>query len=144
MSNTGSPCISDLWANAGQATITNISLHTFISRLSMPALIFNGRYRKVCDIFDTWPIYVAHRPWPRPLNRRLGRTVVISSMASFCSSEAVGVSSQSLVSQIQRMMALSLRRRRCSSGYFGPQVSLLQYSLRCWFNHVDVSPSEKP
>ena len=47
---------------------------------------------------------------PYHLSCWLGRTDVISSMPSFCSSEAEGVSSTSLMPQIQLIMARSLQR----------------------------------
>ena len=57
---------------------------------------------------------------PYHLSYRLRRTAVISAMPSFWSSEAEGVSSQSLVTQIQLIMNGSLRQSRCKSGVFGP------------------------
>ena len=48
----------------------------------------------------------------------------MSLMPSFCSCEAEGVSSLSLMPQIQRIMARSLWLSRHSSDSFGPNVSL--------------------
>ena len=50
-------------------------------------------------------------------------TDVMSSMPIFCSSESEGVSSLSLMPQIQQIMAWSLRQSRHSSGSFGPHIS---------------------
>ena len=67
---------------------------------------------------------VARFTWPFHLGCRLWRADVISSMPTFCSSEAEGVSYLYFVPQIRRIMAGLLWRSRCNSGLFGPQVSL--------------------
>ena len=100
---TGSPCISVQWVNASWATLTDIGLHTFRPRFPKPSLLSSAGKWKVCDRFDTG------------LSPRKRRTNVISSMPSVCSREPEGISSLSLIPQIQRIMAQSLRRCRCSS-----------------------------
>ena len=82
---------------------TDISLPTFRPCFPKHSLLSSAGKWKVCDRFDTG------------LSRRKRRTNVISSMPSFFSHEPEGVSSLSLMPQIQRIMAQSLRRCRCSS-----------------------------
>ena len=85
-----------------------------------PFLPVPGSVKFVIDLIQD----VARCTWPYHLSRRLWRTDAISWMPSFCSNETEGVSSQFLTPQIQRIMARSLRRSRCSSVFFGPHVSL--------------------
>ena len=123
MSNTGCPCISVLCVNASHITLLDIifthSDHVF---LGLPCFSVQCRIRKfeIDFIRD-----VASCTWPYHLRRRQQRTPVISSVPSFCSSEAEGVSSRPLMPQNQWIMARSLQRNHCSSlGLFGPQISL--------------------
>ena len=105
--NTDSPCISVQWVNASKATLTDIGLHTLRPCFPKPPLLSSAGKRKVCDRFDTG------------LSHRKRRTDVIFSMPSFCSHEPEGISSLSLMPQIQRIMAQSLRRCCCRSKLFG-------------------------
>ena len=84
-------------------TVGQCQLQTFRPCFPKPSLLFSGGKWKFCDRFDTG------------LSRRKRRTDVISSVPSFCSCEPEGISFLSLTPQIQRIMAQSLRRCRCSS-----------------------------
>ena len=114
------------------------ALHASLSSGSMPAWphslasvfthsdhVFRGlpfflvpRYRGVKISSHTWNLKnllvliqdVAHCTWPYHLSCRQLRTDVISLMPSFCSSESECVLILSLMPQIQRIMAQSLRR----------------------------------
>ena len=120
MSNTGSPCKSVLWMNASQATLIDVSLYIFRPCLPRPSLLSSAGNWKVWGRFDTG----RDCSWTYYLSRQKRRTDVVSSMPSFCSNEATGVPSLSLMPQIQRIMAWSLRWSRWRSRLFGPHVSL--------------------
>ena len=67
---------------------------------------------------------LAHCTCPHHLSRPLRRTAIIPIMPSFLSSEDDGVSSWTLVPQIQQIMAQSLRQSRFRSKVFGLHVLL--------------------
>ena len=120
--NIGSPSISVLWVNRSQATITDISLDTFRPRLSRPSFTLGpGSGRSVTNLIQD----VARGTCPYHLSCPLWRTAVISLMPSFWSSDTEDVSTRSLVPQIQRILARSLRQSRFRPKMFGPKVSLL-------------------
>ena len=89
--NTGSPCISVLWVNASQATLIDISLHTFRPYifLGLPCFLVLGIGKFVIDLIQD----VACFTWPYHLSHRQQRTNAISSIPSFCRGETEGVSS---------------------------------------------------
>ena len=62
--------------------------------------------------------------WPYHLSRRQRSIDVKSLMLSLCRGQGEGVSSLSLIPQVQRITALSLWRSRRNSGSFSPIVSL--------------------
>ena len=74
---------------------------------------------------------IAHCTWPYHLSRRQQRRDVMCLVSSFCISEVEGVSSLSLMPQIQQIMAWWLQQSCCSSGasmvptfcYHGTQLS---------------------
>ena len=79
-----------------------ISFHTFRQCLSGPCMLSSvpGIGKFVINLIQgvarcTWPYHLSHWQW---------RVDAISSMPSFCSSEAVGVSSLFSMPQIQRIM----------------------------------------
>ena len=55
--------------------------------------------------------------WPYHLSRRQRRTDMMPSLSNFCSCEAEGVSSLSLMPQIQQIMAPRSLRRNCRSSW---------------------------
>ena len=104
----------------GQCQLGHIYWHQS-SHIQTMSFLSSARNLKVYERFDTGR---GRCTWPYHLSRRQQRTNVMSSMSSFCSSEAEGVSSRSLMPKIQWIMARSLRKSCCSSGTFGPHVSL--------------------
>ena len=68
--------------------------------LSMPSLLSNA-WKFVINLLQD----VARCTWPYHLSYRQQMTDVISSMPNFCSRDAEGVSSLSLMPQMQRLMA---------------------------------------
>ena len=122
MSNTGSSYISvsiHLCVNSSQAILTDITHSDHVLWGLLFFLVMEIWKFVIVLIQD-----VAHCTWPYNLSRWQWRTDVMSSMQSFCSSEAEGTSSLSLMSQIQRITARSLRWSHHSSGSFGSHVSL--------------------
>ena len=107
--------LSVLWINTRQTTSVFLGL---------PHPIVLGISKSVTDLIEE----VAPCTCPYHLSCRLRRTAVMSTMPSFWSSEAEGVSSQSLVSQIQRIMVVSLW---CRSEVFEPDVSQ-PWSIAKW------------
>ena len=82
ISNTGSPCISILWVNASQATITDIGLHTFRPVfLGLPCFLMPGIWQFAIDLIQD----VTRCTWLYHLSYWLQRTNVRASMPSFCS-----------------------------------------------------------
>ena len=77
---------------------------------------------------------LARCTWPYHLICQQQRTDVMSSMPSFSCSEAEGVSSLSLMPQIQWLMAWSLRQNCRISSSFGPHISLP------WSKHRSLTP----
>ena len=53
-SDTSPPSISILWVNTSQATVADISVHTFRPCLPRPSLFTHAGNCKVCDWFNTW------------------------------------------------------------------------------------------
>ena len=128
ISNTGSPCISVKWVNVSTATLIDISLPTFRTCRPGPSFFFSaGNMKFVIDLIQE----IAHCTWPYHLSRRQQRRDVMCLVSSFCISEVEGVSSLSLMPQIQQIMAWWLQQSCCSSGasmvptfcYHGTQLS---------------------
>ena len=128
ISNTGSPCISVKWVNVSTATLIDISLPTFRTCRPGPSFFFSaGNMKFVIDLIQE----MAHCTWPYHLSRRQQRRDVMCLVSSFCISEVEGVSSLSLMPQIQQIMAWWLQQSCCSSGasmvptfcYHGTQLS---------------------
>ena len=86
----------------------------------------------LCPILWGWQHQdVAHWTWPYHLSRWRQRNDAMSSMPSFCSGEAEGVSSLFLMPQMQQIMVQSLRQSCYSSGLFGLHF-LLPWSTAEW------------
>ena len=121
MSTTSFLWVSVLRVSASQATCPDISPDTCrpcLSRSSFPSRPGSGK--SVTDLIQG----VARCTCPYHLSRPLRCTAVISLMPNFLSSEAEGVSSWTLVPQIQRIMAWLLRQIHFKSKMFGHHFSL--------------------
>ena len=95
--------------------------------LSMPSLLSNAWKFAINLLQD-----VARCTWPYHLSYRQQMTDVISSMPNFCSRDAEGVSSLSLMPPMQRIMAWSLRQSHCSSGLIvSLSWSITERTQRC-------------
>ena len=101
-------------------SLTSVFTHSDHVFLGLPCFLVPGIGKFVIELIQD----VASCTWPYHLSRRLRRTDVKSSMPSFFSNAAQGVSSQSMMPQIQQILAQSLWRSHCISGLFGPPVSL--------------------
>ena len=103
-----------------------LSMHFCLAiNASQATIIFTIRpkFRRIVK-FVMGGLIQAYCTWPYHLSRRLPRTAFISSVPILCSSEVQGVSSFSLVPQIQWIMTRLLRWRCSSPGLFGPHVLL--------------------
>ena len=107
--------------------LSDIILHTCKFRgLSLPSL--PSRTKSVTDLIQD----VARCTCLYHLSEgQLWRPAVVSSMPSFLSSEAEGVSSRSLVPQIQQIIKWSVQWNRCRSEVFSAHVSQL-WSIAEW------------
>ena len=128
MRNTGCPSVSVLQVNAVQALFTDISLDTLRPCLSRSSLHSGARKRYVCDRFDKDMTRCA---WPYHRSHPLQSTAEIPLMPSFWSSDTEGVSSWSLLPQIQWIMAQSLRCNSSRSELFSPHI-FLSWSILEW------------
>ena len=106
--------------SAGPHLSTSVFTHSDHVFQGLPSFLVPTSGKCVTELINV----VARCTRPYHLRRRQRRTDVMSSMLSFCSSEAEGISSLSLMPQIQRIMARSLWRSRRNSWSFGPYVSL--------------------
>ena len=102
--------------SAGPHPSTSVITHSDHVFRGIPSFLVPGIGKFVIK----WIQDMARCTWPYHLSRRHRRADVISLMTSFCSSEAGGISPLFLMPQIQRIMARSLRRSRCSSGDLVP------------------------
>ena len=100
--------------------LTSVFTHSDHVFRGIPFFLVPGIRKFVIDLIQN----MARCTWPFHLSRRQRGADVISLMPSFCSSEPEGISSLSLMPQIQQIMA----QRRCSLGLFGPHV-LLPWSI---------------
>ena len=106
-----------LGVNTTLDTIPDISLETFRPYLSRPSFPFGARKQKVCDKFAT-ESGILYMSMPSQLPAMKG-------CCNIFSSEPEDVSSRS---QIQQIMALSLRQSPSRSEVFGPHI-LLPWSI---------------
>ena len=122
MSNTSSPTSLFSASTLARPDLsTSVFTHSDHVLQGLPSFVLSGSGKFVIDLIQD----VARCTWSyHHLGRRKGRTDVVSSMSTFRSREADGVSSLSLMPEIQRIMARSLRRIRRISDSFGPLVSL--------------------
>ena len=93
--------------------------HSFQVFLGRPRLAPPGTCMPTTELIQP----VARSTWPNHCRRLLRRTASTSLMSSLWSSSSDDTSSRSLMPQIQRIIARSLRRSRCRSGALGPHVS---------------------
>ena len=100
--------------------LTSVFIHSDHVLRGLPFFLVQGILKFGID----WIQDMVHCTWPYHLSRQQRGTDVMSLMSSFCSSEAEGVSSVSLMPQIQQIMARSLLRSCQSLCSLGPHVLL--------------------
>ena len=120
MLNPSSPSICSGLTLARPHLAISVFTHSDHVLQGLPFFLVLGSGTFVIDLIQD----VAHYTWPYHLSHHQRRTDVMSSMPSFSSTKADGVSSLSLMPEIQRIMPWSWRWSRCILGSFGPNVSL--------------------